>query len=255
MRSHKTIRLMAVIILGMAVNANASPKPATPREADAFIAKINQELLTKGVLWQSSVWVAANYITDDTQRLASFANDDGLAFTTRIINESVRFNNIKGLSADTARSLQIIKLGNTLLAPGEEKQRAELAQLSARMEARYGSAKWCHADAAGNQRCSSLQDIENTLRNANFTHSPQELTDAWAGWHNTARPARKDYRRFVELGNIGAREFGFKDMGELWRSGYDMSPAQFSTEVERFLLWRPRIQKLSFLALHSPGEI
>ena len=35
--------------------------------------------------------------------------------------------------------------------------------------------------------------------------------------------------------NQGAHEIGFKDTGELWRGGYDMSPAEFDAEVER--LW------------------
>ncbi len=44
---------------------------------------------------------------------------------------------------------------------------------------------------------------------------------------------REKYARLVELSNQGAREFGFKDTGVLWRSGYDMTPEQFSAELER----------------------
>ncbi len=43
------------------------------------------------------------------------------------------------------------------------------------------------------------------------------------------------YERFVELANEGAKELGFKDLGALWRSGYDMPPDEFAAEVER--LW------------------
>ena len=39
----------------------------------------------------------------------------------------------------------------------------------------------------------------------------------------------------MELGNEGAKALGFNDMGELWRSGYDMPVADFGDEVER--LW------------------
>ena len=60
-----------------------------------------------------------------------------------------------------------------------------------------------------------------------------ELLDAWTGWHNTARPMRNDYSRFVALANEGARELGFEDLGAMWRSGYDMSDAQFAQEVRR----------------------
>jgi peptidyl-dipeptidase A len=62
-----------------------------------------------------------------------------------------------------------------------------------------------------------------------------ELLRAWEGWHFTANELRPLYSRFVELANEGAKEIGYKDLGELWRSGYDMSPAEFETETER--LW------------------
>jgi peptidyl-dipeptidase A len=62
-----------------------------------------------------------------------------------------------------------------------------------------------------------------------------ELTEAWTGWHSTARPLRKEYVRFVELANEGAGELGFKDLGAMWRSGYDMPPDDFTKEAAR--LW------------------
>ena len=46
---------------------------------------------------------------------------------------------------------------------------------------------------------------------------------------------RKDYTRFAELVNEGAREMGFADTGEMWRSGYDMTPAEIAAETDR--LW------------------
>src|SRR5690606_29818230 len=46
---------------------------------------------------------------------------------------------------------------------------------------------------------------------------------------------RKDYVRFVELVNQGAKEMGFADAGEVWRAGYDMPPAQIAAETDR--LW------------------
>src|SRR6185369_1182739 len=58
---------------------------------------------------------------------------------------------------------------------------------------------------------------------------------AWKGWHETARAIRKDYQRFVEIVNQGAKEMGRADAGEVWRSAYDMTPAEFAAETER--LW------------------
>jgi len=46
---------------------------------------------------------------------------------------------------------------------------------------------------------------------------------------------RPRYFALIELSNQGAREMGFKDVGALWRGGYDMTPDEFSADLER--LW------------------
>lgn len=44
-----------------------------------------------------------------------------------------------------------------------------------------------------------------------------------------------DYARLVELANEGARGLGYRDLGVLWRSGYDMPADDFAAEMDR--LW------------------
>ena len=58
---------------------------------------------------------------------------------------------------------------------------------------------------------------------------------------------RKDFPRFVELANKGARELGFKDTGAMWRSKYDMPADDFAREVDR--LWE-QVRPL-YVSLHS----
>src|SRR6185503_20870455 len=67
------------------------------------------------------------------------------------------------------------------------------------------------------------------------SRDPAELLAVWKGWPAISPPLRADYARYVDLGNKGARELGFKDMGALWRSKYDMPPDDFAKEVDR--LW------------------
>ena len=67
------------------------------------------------------------------------------------------------------------------------------------------------------------------------SRDPEELKRLWAAWHAVGAPLRQKYTRFIQLQNKGAQELGFKDMGAMWRSNYDMTPEQFSAEVER--LW------------------
>ena len=58
---------------------------------------------------------------------------------------------------------------------------------------------------------------------------------------------RKDYQRFVELSNKGAKELGFADTGAMWRSKYDMPPDEFTKELDR--LW-DQVRPL-YLKLHA----
>ena len=75
----------------------------------------------------------------------------------------------------------------------------------------------------------------------------KELLDAWTGWHAIARPIKKDYVRYVELSNKGARELGFKDTGAMWRAKYDMTPDEFAAELDR--LWE-QVRPL-YVSLHA----
>src|SRR5476649_2725977 len=58
---------------------------------------------------------------------------------------------------------------------------------------------------------------------------------------------RKDYQRFVELSNKGAKELGFADTGAMWRAKYDMPPDEFTKELDR--LW-DQVRPL-YLKLHA----
>ena len=97
------------------------------------------------------------------------------------------------------------------------------------MEGMYGAAKYC---PKGPESCKDQAQLTDILANS---RNYDELTEAWTGWHSTARPMRKEYVRFVELANEGARELGFADLGAMWRSGYDMPPEEFTKEAAR--LW------------------
>ena len=97
------------------------------------------------------------------------------------------------------------------------------------MEGMYGAAKYC---PKGPESCKDQTQLTDIMANS---RNYDELTEAWTGWHSTARPMRKDYVRFVELANEGARELGFADLGAMWRSNYDMPPDEFTKEAAR--LW------------------
>ena len=60
-------------------------------------------------------------------------------------------------------------------------------------------------------------------------------------------PMRKDYARFVELSNKGARELGYPDTGAMWRGKYDMPAEAFAKDLDR--LW-DQLRPL-YLSLHT----
>jgi peptidyl-dipeptidase A len=246
---------IALLCLAACSKPGGGASAPTAASADKFIADVNAQLQAKQPLWNAAAWVAATNINDDTQRLSAAATEQSLAFTSQSIDAAKRFKDVAGLSTDTARSLLLIKLGSTLPAPDDAAKRAELSRIATRMEANYGAAKWCRKDAAGNAECLPLQDIEKIVDNADFSHSPAELAAAWAGWQATAKPIRRDYQRFVALMNEGAREIGFADTGELWRGGYDMTPQEFASEVER--LWtqvQPLYEQLHCTVRHKLNQ-
>ena len=234
--SLSTLLLLPVLLAAAPAPAPRSEtkvaaKPATLEEAKAFTARLNKDLKELWTRQQTADWVKSTYITDDTEQLSAWANDDQMAYTTRAILEARRFDAIKArLDPETARFLYLLSVSQPLPAPTDAAKRQELATLAAKLEGMYGKGKWCGKD--GKQPCRDLQQLEETLKKS---RSWDELLDAWAGWHTISVPMRPMYERLVALSNEGAREIGFKDTGELWRSGYDMSPADFEKESDR--LW------------------
>ncbi|MCI0749827.1 MAG: M2 family metallopeptidase [Nevskiales bacterium] len=211
-----------------------APTGPTAAEADRFIAGINDELRKKLPLLNAANWLQATYITDDSQRIAAKFNEEFLGYQAARIQESKKFISLGELSGTTARSLLLLR-NVSAPAPADAGRQAELAKILSRMEAHYGSSKWCRKDLAGNEQCLTLPEIEKIINNVEFQYTPAEIAEAWAGWHAIGRPLRAEYRRFVEIVNEGAREMGYANTGEVWRSGYDMSPTEFEVETER--LW------------------
>lgn len=232
------LAISAITLSGIALTPESKPtlveKPS-PEQAKAFIDEINAYQVQNNPRFNAAYWVSQTLISDDSQLLAAAATEESLSFATRKALEAKRFDASEDLAPATRRALQLVKLGSTTPAPSDPALRAELARLAAKMDANYGAGQWCRPNAEGQQECLKLQAIEKIVDNVELKTPPADIEAAWNAWHLTSRPIRQDYQRFAELMNVGAAELGFKDTGELWRGGYDMSPAAFDAEVER--LW------------------
>lgn len=202
----------------------------TIAEAQAFIDRAEAELLKIRILQQRAAWIQETYITDDSELLAASENERVIARTTELINEGKPFEALN-LPPDLKRKFLLLKLSLTMPAPKDAKLREELTQVAASLDGSYGKGKYCRG--GDNEPCLSIDDLDERLAKS---RDPKEIADLWTGWHKVGAPMRDRYARFVELSNQGARELGFADTGVLWRAGYDMTPEQFSAELER--VWK-----------------
>jgi peptidyl-dipeptidase A len=216
-----------------------APAKATPEEARTFVDEAEARLLELSNENNRADWVKSTYITDDTEILAAQANQRAISATVSYAKAAPRFDGLR-LPEEVVRKLKLLKLALTLPAPSDPKEAEELTRIVAAMEGTYGKGKWCRTP----DDCLDINAIERILAES---RDPQALREAWVGWHKISPPMRKDFMRYVELGNKGARELGFADMGGLWRSKYDMPPEAFAKELDR--LWE-QVRPL-YVSLHS----
>jgi peptidyl-dipeptidase A len=205
----------------------AAPEGET---ADQFIARVNDEYRKMFPEMTAAQWLSSTYINDDSQLIAAKSNERYLAQLNSWIEQAGKYEG-KQMSPQTARAIQLLKLATAMPAPKDPAKLAELTRIATGMEGMYGAGSYCTGEGDA-RKCRQLGDLEDVLR-SNRDYDAQ--LDAWQGWHTIAQPMRKDYTRFVELVNEGSREMGFADTGEMWRSGYDMSPAEIAAETDR--LW------------------
>jgi peptidyl-dipeptidase A len=210
-------------------SVSTSSGKGTPAEAEKFISDAEAKLFDLNIKYSRADWVKSVFITDDTEALSAEANKQVIAATTEFAEQAKRFDGLD-LPYDVARKTKLLKLSLVLPAPRDAAEREELTKLAASLEGDYGKGKYCPEGDKG--KCLGIDELGVTMANS---RSPEELKQTWLGWHQISPPYRKNYERFVELSNKGARELGFKDTGAMWRSKYDMEPDAFAAEMER--LW------------------
>ncbi len=198
--------------------------PATAASAAEFIVRAEAALLESWIARERAGWVQANFITHDTELMAAEASQRTIELTVDLAQEAARFDGLD-LPADVERKLEKLKLALTLPAPRGAS--AELARIAASMESTYGKGEYC-----SDGEC---RDLEALSRLIGSSRDAAALLDAWTGWRTISPPLRAPFERYVELGNQGARELGFADLGSMWRSKYDMDPDAFAAELDR--LW------------------
>jgi len=200
---------------------------AETETAKEFVARIQEESKALAKEVEAAYWVRQTFITPDTAVLAAKAGERSLAFESSVVEQAKKFKGTK-MDPVTARAIELMLRGSAAPAPNDPKLQAELAQVLTDMEGQYGAGSYCNDKG----ECRELQELEKVLRES---RDYDELLDVWQGWRTVSPPYRKTYQRFVELGNQGAKDSGFTNLAEAWKSGYDMSTEDFTIEARR--LW------------------
>jgi peptidyl-dipeptidase A len=241
MKSMIFVLVLLVLASGCATNGTSSGATAgTPADAKKFIDDVNDTTFKLALEASQAGWVSETFITDDTSALNARANQRVIDKTAQYAKEAVRFDKVD-VPPDVRRSLNLLKVSLVMATPSDPKLGEELTKITAALDATYGKGKWCE-DAKKPDSCLDIDKITEIMRES---RDEKKLRQVWEGWHTISPPMRKDYERFVELSNMGAKELGFADSGVMWRSKYDMPADDFTKELDR--LWgqvRPLYLKL-----------
>ena len=232
--------LLALSVVVAACGGSTTAAPKSADDAKQFLTNANSTILKLGIESSRAGWVAQTFITEDTEALDARATQQNIEAIARFAKEAAAYNGIQ-VPADVRRQLDLLKLSLVMVTPSDTGEAAELTRIASSLRGAYGRGKWC-GDPSKPQSCMNVDDITKVM--AESRNEP-ELRKVWEGWHTISPPLRKDYARFVELANKGAKELGFADTGAMWREKYDMPADQFTQDVDR--LWeqvRPLYSKL-----------
>jgi peptidyl-dipeptidase A len=237
-----TIHLAALALLVSAFGACRAATPPARPDVKGFLEAADATLLRLSNEANQAGFTQATFITPDTEAMSARANEAYANAITDFAKRAATFN-AESVTPEQRRQLTVLKNSITMAAPSDPKESAELAKLVASMDGAYGRGKYCPAGESPDQ-CLDIEAITKILAS---DRNPARLREMWEGWHTISPPFKKDYVRFVELSNKGAKELGFADTGTMWRSRYDMPAEEFSKEVDR--LWQ-QLRPL-YLSLHT----
>ena len=240
-----------LLLLTFAACSGRSTPPASPAEAapapldaEAWVSGVDAKLHELWFAQEEAWWNYETDITDANEAIAVEKEEAVMAYLSEVVPQVARFDGAE-LDARTARQLMLLRRATALPAPPEAEGRAELAAISAELSGMYGKGEFC-TDAG----CRDLGELSTVLAES---RDPAALLEAWDGWRTVSPAMKTKYARFVELGNQGAQANGFADLGDQWRSGYDMEPDAFEAEVDR--LWDQVAPLYEQLHCHVRAEL
>lgn len=194
---------------------------AEENKALEFLVKYNN--ITPQEDYKSTVasWNYATNLTDYNKALKTNASLTFSAFYKTMRTNASIFDTTK-LSYDTARQIKRITASAT---PKDEDTLRKLTELESEMEEIYSTGKVEDSKGTMLELDPDLYAILSKSRNYN------QLLFAWKGWRDAVGPKiRPRYKQFVKLLNTGAKDNDWKNIGEYWRSWYEVEDLEAMVE-------------------------
>jgi peptidyl-dipeptidase A len=239
-RTGLSLVALAAMLAAPAHSQTSTTAAPTAADAAAFLTRAQQEMAAFTLTSSRVAWVNATYITDDTDALAADYGAKGTEMAVRFALDAARLQKAPGLTTEQQRQLTMLRAALVLPAPTTPGAAQQLSDISTRLGSFYAKGKGTRAGKPING-----SDIEAAM---GTSRDPNELKEMWVSWNdNVGAPMRPDYTKLVGIANQGSKELGFADTGALWRSGYDMPPAEFAGMTDK--LWNE--VKPLYVALHT----
>lgn len=199
----------------------------TSEDAQFFLDNVAKEQVELALSNNRAEWIYSNFITEDTSALAAKANQRSTEANVKFAVQAANFDAVE-VTPIQRRQLNILKQSIVLPAPQDSAKSAELAKIGAELGSIYG--KGSYTTQTGKKL--SLGDMTSIMAES---RDYDELLEMWQGWREISPPMKPLYTRQAELANEGANGLGYKDLGAMWRSNYDMPADKFANELDR--LW------------------
>jgi len=225
--------VVATSLVGCNQNKNndtaiqTSTKALTSKEAQVFLDDTAQKIVALSVSGARATWIYSNFITEDTASLAAEADQNSIEAGVRFAMQAAKFDKVT-VSPTQRRQLNIIKQSLVLPAPQDSIKSAELAKIGAELGSIYGKGSYTTKEG----KKLSLGEMTSIMASS---RDYDELLEMWQGWREISPSMKPLYTRQAELANEGANGLGYKDLGAMWRSNYDMPADDFAKELDR--LW------------------
>ena len=176
--------IRSVVLLLLAASAAGAQQPDARRaaptvaEAHAFMQAAEAQLANLSIKASQAGWVAATYITNDTEALSAEAQKNYSVAVQRLATEATRFANLD-LPDELARKFRLLKLSLAAPPPADSAKAEELTKISVGLEADYGKGTYCRPAKSdgGKEECLQINELSRIMAES---RDQQELAEVRA---------------------------------------------------------------------------